>query len=34
VTIVSWKALLMREHAYVGFRYGKLFGLDGSAPST
>ena len=26
--------MLMREHAYIGFRYGKLFGLNGSAPST
>jgi GntR family transcriptional regulator, vanillate catabolism transcriptional regulator len=23
--------MLMREHAYVGFRYGKLFGLNGSS---
>lgn len=26
--------MLMREHAYVGFRYGKLFGLDGSTASA
>lgn len=26
--------MLMREHAYVGLRYGKLFGLGGAAPAA
>lgn len=25
--------MLMREHAYIGLRYGRLFGLEGGAPA-